>query len=259
VILRLTPYDYPAGDPSKESLGISQERKGFSLQTDPNGLTLIRWYPQVTTATGSYLYQGTKLDEPIIFEFSKDVDPASLSGPDATNALSIRKIGSTTPVAGWFDVNGKVVTFYPQAQEVPARSDVLTPNTGYAVSVWPYDPSDRTHAIIKKLGADPSDTNDRMLLIGSIVPQAFLTAAGSLPTQLYMTDTTKPSFTSRVTPSGSTEVSTGSGIQVEFDDRLLPTSLNSKGMAVIAKAIAGVDTVVYGTVSLKNLVDRPAR
>lgn len=251
LVLRASPEDYAPSDPTTTLPGIAGERSGFTLVKDPDGLFLDSFAPVVAgaDATGEYLFAGVKTDEPLVFGFSAPVDPTSVT----KQAIRVTRVGTGDLVSGFFAVDnssGKgVVTFYPQAPEIPVRADVLAESTGYRLEVRGFDPADPTRDAVKRLGAADADTNARYLLLTSTTEKAFRTGTGVLA------DSSAPSFSALPWPAGSTDVATDAKIKIVFDDRIAPGSLVDGSLVVVAKAFNGVETIVPGTFELANVVD----
>ncbi|MEN8148749.1 MAG: kelch repeat-containing protein [Planctomycetota bacterium] len=256
VILRATPYDYPSTstDPATdESLGIDNTVGGFTLETDPNGLVLDGWTPTVNNLPGpGYTYTGVKLDEPIVLTFSKPLDPDTVD----RDSIQFTKVGGVGErIDGYFHVDntsvvGKsVVTFYPQMQEIPARTDIFEESTGYALFIPCYDPTNRTNPVVEQDGADPADTNGRYCLLSSSNPAALETGTGVLP------DVGAPSVGPLVSPSTTTGVATGTGVELSFSERIAAGSVDADGFLVTTEFFAGVTSVVYGEMFLQNITE----
>jgi hypothetical protein len=191
VLLRARPYDYPdpgAGNPvpdeDEHTPGIEQAYNGFwksqftnptdpnydanalPLERDPEGLWLDTWYPIAKQTAGStYTFDGVKLDEGLRFEFTKEIDLDSAT----SDTLIVKNRATGAQITGYYhkvNSGGRgIVTFYPQVQEVPARTDIFAENTGYSVEIPAYDPEDRSADIIQKKGfVGSEDTNQANLL-----------------------------------------------------------------------------------------------
>ena len=156
VIVRITPYDFPAGDAEEtkgrqESLGNTQ---GFRIDIDPNGLFLVSWRVQGgTTYTAGNPIQGVRLDEQIIFTFSNEVDPTTVDGTVGRTTLPIT-VGGASPrqVLGTYlanPANYREVVFYPQLNNIvngaaqyngSENPTILTRNTDVRVFIPGYQP-----------------------------------------------------------------------------------------------------------------------
>jgi len=252
VIVKCTPYDYPAGAPSDETLGIANTKAGFDLMQDPNGLYLDSWQPTVNNGAGStYTFEGVKLDEPITFTFTLPVDDTTVS----RDSIQVTKIGGIGQrIAGYFHVDnssGKgVVTFYPQVQEIPARTDILEETVGYQLYIPTYDPTNRAQAVVQQDGADPDDTNGRYCLEIVTNDAALETGTGVLA------DSSAPNAGPLVKPTTTVDVATDTEIEVSFDERIASSSVTAAGFLVTAQVFAGVDSIVYGDLQLRNITDQ---
>ncbi|MCU0726661.1 MAG: hypothetical protein MUE73_12885, partial [Planctomycetes bacterium] len=246
--IRVTAYDYPTfdNDPpnndSTHSLGIGGTKSGFTLERDPDGLVLSSWAPVLTSASGGgYSFDGVLLDERIKFTFSAPVDPTSVSA----NTIKIFREGTESQVSGYYETVGSTVTFWPQVDEIPARSDIFVANTGYSVVVPGFDPADPTspQPIVRRSGADADDTNALYLLNSTFDVMGFRTGTG------VMSDTTGPLV------GALTYYDSGPERFVwRISERLMPSSIAGK-MQVWVRVFAGIDSVVTGTLTLTNGVD----
>jgi hypothetical protein len=253
LILRATPYDYKPADPDDKRLGIVRQIAGFKLEKDPNGLYLVDWYPSETGPDADPFqgpFTGVKTDEPLVFVFSAPVDQDSLN----RKAIQVFKGSGAVLVEGHFVADNSsgrgVVTFYPQAQEIPSRPDVLENTTSYSITVPGYDPNDRGQELVKRDGADPDDTNAYNLLLPVSRANDFSTGIGVL------TDVAAPSFLALNTPvAGSSDVTTDTKIEVEIDDRLLPSSVTADNFEVVVVTASGTEVVISGTFGLRNTVE----
>ena len=252
VVVRCTAYDYPPADPTDLRLGIAAEKTGFDLDHDPDGLWLESWTPTVNTIPDpSFSFAGVKTNEPITFNFSAPVAPLTAN----KNTIRVYEKGGATLVSGYFatdNSSGKgVVTFYPQAQELPIRPDVLEENTGYTVEIKQYDPNNRTQPLVQRLNANAADTNALNMLLSTSVPNAFMTGYGA--TDLV---TGAPAFTSLTTPSsGDTGVAVDTDIVAEFGERLDHASVDFTSFSAWAEGVSGVYSVIPGAFRLSNVVD----
>ena len=251
VILRATPYDYPAGSPADESLGIDNQVSGFDLERDPDGLVLESWSPSLNNLPGpGYTFTGVLLNEPVVLTFSTPVDPSTVT----RDSIQFKKVGGIGErIAGYFHVDnstGKgVVTFYPQVQEIPARTDILEESTGYSLYIPAYDPANRTNPVVEQNGATPADTNGRYFLLSMYNAAALETGTGVL------TDSGAPSVGPLVTPTTTTGIGTGTEIELSFDERIAASSVDANGFLVTTELFAGVTSVVYGDMELKNITE----
>ena len=274
VLIRAQPYDYadpgagnPVPDESTHTPGIEQSYKGFwksqftdptdpdydanalPLERDPEGLWLDRWYPIANQTAGSpYRYNGVKLDEGLRFEFTTEIDLDSANA----DTLIVKNRATGGRIAGYYhSVNSGgrgIVTFYPQVQEVPARTDVLTENTGYSIEIPAYDPENRAAKVIQKkdfVGSD--DTNQANLLTETSEAYAFLTGTGAVMESIA------PAFASLDSPSDPNNVPTNtSEAKLRFNERLAASTVILSNLEAYAEVYAGVKSVVPGTVSLIN-------
>jgi len=265
VLIRGRAYDYPdqspASNPAAEadqSKGIGMERAHdakdfpFEIERDPMGLWITDWYPTTNAGdqTAPYMYNGVKVDEPIRFEFNDLLDWDTIN----KNTMIVKPYGGGTQIAGFYqkqDISGStVVTFWPQAQELPARTDVLSNNSGYSLEIPAYNPDNRSREIIQRAGANSQDTNALNILTPGSEDQAFKTGTGAL------VETTAPSYESMPLPNPSTSVPVGNKtIELRFDERLDPLSITPSSFELYAETFAGVKTIIPGTVLLSNKVD----
>ena len=182
-----------------------------------------------TSAGTTYPFEGVKLNEPVEFIFSTPVDATSVN----RDSIQFTKIGGNGQrIDGYFHVDnssGKgVVTYYPQVQEIPLRTDVLEDDTGYQIFIPAYDPTNRTRPIVQQGGVDPNDTNGRYFLLPLTEPNAMMTGAGVL------TDTDAPSAGPLVTPTTTVGVQTDTEIELSFDERIDWSSVTADGFLVTA-------------------------
>ncbi len=265
ILIRGRPFDYPdqgAGnnpaDAADQSSGIGMERAHdatdfpFEIERDPEGLWIDDWYPTTNGSdnTAPYMFNGVKVDEPIRFEFTGLADQSTIN----KNTLIVKPYGGGSQIAGFYhvqEIGGRtVVDFWPQAQEKPARTDVLVNTTGYSLEIPAYDPEDRSRAIIQRKGAAANDTNAVNILTDGSEAMAFKTGTGAL------VESDNPGYESMPLPTTSTDVSVGTKtVELRFDERLDPLSITPASFEVYAETFTGVKTVIPGTVLLSNKVD----
>jgi hypothetical protein len=264
ILIRGRPFDYAdqgAGNnpaiPDDQSSGIGMEKSNtadypFEIERDPEGLWIDDWYPTTNSSdhTAPYLFNGVRVNEPIRFEFTGLAEPTSID----KDTLKVKPYGGGTQIAGFYhiqEIGGKtVVDFWPQVQELPARTDVLTNGKGYSLEIPAYDPENRTRKIITRKGADVNDPNDLNLLTDVSLAQAFKTGTGAL------LETVNPGYESMPLPATSTDVPVGTKtVELRFDERLDPLSITPSSFEVYTEAFSGIKTVIPGTVLLSNKVD----
>jgi Kelch motif protein len=258
IFMRAVPSDYPADGSGTESEGIIQIQGNspdwpFVLERDPEGLWIESWSPTVNNSdtTAPYDFNGVKVDEPIEFIFTGEVDPLTVN----LNTMLITRYGSAEQVDGFYFVEnsgGKAtVTFYPQVQELPALpSGTLLENTGYSVETIGYDPENRSRPIIHRLGADSANTNGYVLTTAEEIPQAFKTGYGAVANSV------KPINTGATPTDGASDISTStSSITLRIDDLLDPASVSGAHFQAYTEVVPGVTSVVSGAFGLKNVVD----
>ena len=256
VFVRVVPYDYPPPAPvpvEDQTLGIEFQRSGFSISSDPNGLYLTSWSPTLhTTGNGTFLYTGVNTDEPIEFTFSQNV---ALSSLDETS-IQIYQSGTGTPIDFYPEVSGSTVKIWPQAQEIPARQDVLFDNKAYDVLLPAFNPANPGSSVVQRdgytSGLNQLDTNKRYLLNTYARANAFQTGSGA------MQEGTAPAFAASplVSPSPATNVPTSTkSLQVKFSERIDADSVDYDNFLVTINAYGTTHSVVPGTIELENVVD----
>ena len=272
VILRITPYDFPAG--SEESIGRQETMgvdQGLTLVLDPNGLYLVSWGTEGGQTWSGSTLGNVKLDETLVFTFNREVDPATVDGAVGLATLPVTVGGRTILGAYQADpTDYTVVRFFPQVNgstdgvltwDGSEDPTVLTRGVSASVRVVGYqagtDPETASILRIRGWAAGAAAVEIANLLDLDHAPGIATSSAAG--TSAYFARGTAPAVTSATPADGATGVALTSGLSVQFDLPLWAEGVDATTLRFVVDldgdgTADANDSVIPGTCSLVNTV-----
>ncbi len=271
VMLRITPYDFPAGVEEtkgrQETVGVDQ---GLTVILDPSGLYLVSWGTE-----GGVTYSGTaignvKLDETLVFNFNQEVDPATVDGIVGRTTLAVTVGGRT--VLGTYQADPTdytVVRFFPQLNNSTNGAPVyngtenptiLVRGATVAISIPAYVPggaSPETADILRIRNFVPGDPAVGIVNLLAFDFSPALTTSSSAGTAAYFSRGIAPTVATATPLHNSTGQALNQGFSIEFDGQLngetisiatakIVVDLNGNGVA------DANDSIMPGSFSVVN-------
>lgn len=272
VMLRITPYDFPAGVAEtkgrQETMGVDQ---GLQVVLDPNGLYLVSWKTEGNVTHSGTPIPGVKLDETLVFTFNREVDPATVDGTVGQTTLPVTVGGRKILGAYQADpTDYKVVRFFPQVNNSvngvltyngSENPTILTRGASVTVAVPGFtpgmDPETANILRIKGWTAGSAAVDIANLLTFNYAPGFIVSStAGS---GAYFARATAPVVTSSTPVNGSVNQGLTQGFSIVLN---LPVSAESVNFSTLRFVVDidgdGVadanDSIIPGSFSVVNTV-----
>jgi hypothetical protein len=283
VILRITPYDNPdiliGGTESKgrQATLTSASANGLTIDFDTTGLYLVAintetsgaTYTTYPTNSGTLPFAGFKLDEMVIFTFSREVDPASVDGAVGLNSVKVTVGGRQ--VLGSYEVNTADYTqvrFYPQINGVTngalqyngsENPTVLTRGVSAAVSIPGYTPgtNPETAPILRARNWTAGIQGVDLVNLVTRTYSPLVSTTASAGTAAYVARAIAPTATTSTPVDGDVNQSLTQGFSIEFDGQISGESYSTANLRFLVDingngSVDPNDSVIPGTISIAN-------